>query len=95
MTEYHHMLTQDRGNPENNYTAWLIAALFSIYAVQGEAEKPRRLVVKEGGLRHHLSIAIRPDQLEFEGGVYYHVFVLRAYLIAAEMGTRVGEELFP
>ena len=86
------MLTQDRGNPENNYTAWLIAALFSIYAVQGEAEA--RLVVKEGGLRHHLSIAIRPDQLEFEG-VYYHVFVLRAYLIAAEMGTRVGEELFP
>ena len=67
MTEYHHMLTQERGNPENNYTAWLIAALFSIYAVQGEAEKPRRLVVKEGGLRHHLSIAIRPDQLEFEG----------------------------
>ena len=69
MTEYHHMLTQDRGNPENNYTAWLIAALFSIYAVQGEAEKLRRLVVKEGGLRHHLSIAIRPDQLEFEGSV--------------------------
>ena len=95
MTEYHHMLTQDRGNPENNYTAWLIAALFSIYAVQGEAEKLRQLVVKEGGLRHHLSIAIRPDQLEFEGSVYYHVFVLRAYLIAAEMGTRVGEELFP
>lgn len=94
MTEYHHMLTQERGNPENNYTAWLIAALFSIYAVQGEAEKLRQLVVKEGGLRHHLSIAIRPDQLEYEGSVYYHVFVLRAYLIAAEMGSRVGEELF-
>ncbi|MGO4791693.1 heparinase II/III family protein [Paenibacillus sp. 2KB_20] len=94
MTEYHHILTRERGNPENNYTAWLIAALFSIYAVQGETEKLRQLVVKEGGLRHHLSIAVRPDQLEFEGSIYYHVFVLRAYLIAAEMGTRVGEELF-
>ncbi|WP_394055211.1 heparinase II/III family protein [Paenibacillus sp. 843] len=94
MTEYHHILTRERGNPENNYTAWLIAALFSIYAVQGETVKLRQLVVKEGGLRHHLSIAIRPDQLEFEGSVYYHVFVLRAYLIAAEMGARVGEELF-
>ncbi|WP_098746092.1 heparinase II/III family protein [Paenibacillus sp. EZ-K15] len=94
MTEYHHVLTWERGNPENNYTAWLIAALFSIYAVQGETEKLRQLVAKEGGLRHHLSIAIRPDQLEFEGSIYYHVFVLRAYLIAAEMGARVGEELF-
>lgn len=94
MTEYHHMLTQERGNPENNYTAWLIAALFSIYAVQGETEKLRQLVVREGGLRHHLSIAVRSDQLEFEGSIYYHVFVLRAYLIAAEMGARVGEELF-
>ncbi|MGG4341171.1 heparinase II/III domain-containing protein [Paenibacillus lautus] len=94
MTEYHHVLTRERGNPENNYTAWLIAALFSIYAVQDETEKLRQLVVKEGGLQHHLSIAVRPDQLEFEGSMYYHVFVLRAYLIAAEMGARVGEELF-
>ncbi|MGV2786894.1 heparinase, partial [Clostridium perfringens] len=70
MTEYHHVLTWERGNPENNYTAWLIAALFSIYAVQGETEKLRQLVAKEGGLRHHLSIAIRPDQLEFEGSIY-------------------------
>lgn len=38
MTEYHHILSRERGNPENNYTAWLIAALFCIYAVQGETK---------------------------------------------------------
>ncbi|AYB43935.1 heparinase II/III domain-containing protein [Paenibacillus lautus] len=94
MTEYHHILSRERGNPENNYTAWLIAALFCIYAVQGDTKKLKRLVEQEGGLRHHLTIAVKPDQLEFEGSIYYHVFVLRAYLIAAEMGSRVGEELF-
>ncbi|MPY17702.1 heparinase II/III domain-containing protein [Paenibacillus glucanolyticus] len=94
MTEYHHILTQERGDPENNYTAWLIAALFCIYAVRGESDKLKHLLEKEGGLRHHLTIAVRPDQLEFEGSIYYHVFVLRAYLIAAEMGDRMGEGLY-
>jgi hypothetical protein len=45
-------------------------------------------------LIHHLSIGIKPDQLEFEGSVYYHIFVLRAYLIAAEMAERFGINLY-
>ncbi|CAM3674230.1 heparinase II/III family protein [Paenibacillus lactis] len=94
MTEYHRVLTRERGNPENNYTAWLIAALFCIYAVQGDKLKMRELIRCEGGLKHHMSIAVRPDQLEFERSVYYHVFVLRAYLIAAEMGSRLGEDVY-
>lgn len=94
MTEYHRVLTRERGNPENNYTAWLIAALFCIYAVQGDKVKMRELIRCEGGLKHHMSIAVRPDQLEFEGSVYYHVFVLRAYFIAAEMGARLGEDVY-
>ena len=94
MTEYHRALTRERGNPENNYTAWLIAALFCVYAVQGDKVKMRALIRCEGGLKHHMSIAVRPDQLEFEGSVYYHVFVLRAYLIAAEMGSRLGEDVY-
>lgn len=94
MTEYHQILTQERGNPENNYTAWLLAALFCIYAARGDTAKLTALLEADGGLRHHLSIAIRADQLEFEGSVYYHIFVLRAYLIAAEMGARLGQELY-
>jgi hypothetical protein len=94
MKEYHHILTHDRGNPENNYTAWLNAALCCIYAIQGDREKLDQLIHSAGGIQHHLSIAINPDHLEFEGSIYYHVFVLRAYLIAVEMLQRFGIDGF-
>ncbi|OMF38068.1 heparinase [Paenibacillus sp. FSL H8-0548] len=94
MREYHGILTIDRGNPENNYTAWLNAALSCVYAARGEREKLLAQLDAIGGFRHHLSIAVKPDQLEFEGSIYYHAFVVRAYLISAEMAARFGEDLY-
>ncbi|AJY75801.1 heparinase II/III domain-containing protein [Paenibacillus beijingensis] len=94
MKEYHRILTFERGNPENNYTAWLNAALCCIYAVRGQKEELQAHIERVGGFRHHLSIAVRPDNFEFEGSTYYHLFVLRAYFIAAEMAQRFGIDLY-
>lgn len=93
MTQYRHILIHDRGTPESNYTAWLNAALAAVYAAQGEPGKLLELIEGEGGFAHHLSIGVKPDQFEYEGSTYYHVFVLRAYLITAEMAARFGVDL--
>jgi hypothetical protein len=90
MEQYHAILTVERNQPENNYTAWLNAALSCVYAAQGDNDGLVTVLERPGGIRHHMEIAIRGDGLEFEGSVYYHVFVLRAYLIAAEMLERIG-----
>ncbi|WP_372630242.1 heparinase II/III family protein [Cohnella sp.] len=94
MDDYRQVLIHERQEPQNNYTAWLNACLAGIYAVRGDAEGMNGLLECPGGLRHHLSIGVRPDQLEFEGSTYYHIFVLRAYLIAAEMAEHVGMDLY-
>ncbi|MCR2802699.1 heparinase II/III family protein [Paenibacillus soyae] len=88
MEQYHHILTIERNQPENNYTAWLNAALSCVYAVKQDHAKLDSLLERKGGIRNHLEIAILNDGLEFEGSVYYHVFVLRAYLITVEMLKR-------
>jgi|GEM_PF-2096597 len=94
MEEYRHILIHERKNAENNYTAWLNASLSCVYAARGEQAALEALIEGEGGFKHHLSIGVKPDQLEFEGSTYYHVFVLRAYLIAAEMAQRFGIDLY-
>lgn len=94
MEQYRHILIHDRGNPENNYTAWLNACLACVYAAQEAPAKLERLIGDEGGFIHHLSIGVKPDGFEFEGSTYYHIFVLRAYFIFAEMAERLGTELF-
>lgn len=94
MEQYHGILTVDRNQPENNYTAWLNAALCCVYAALDDERKVNALLERRGGLRHHLEIAIQADGLEFEGSVYYHVFVLRAYMIAAEMAGRFGYDVY-
>ncbi|MHA6484907.1 heparinase II/III family protein [Paenibacillus sp. strain BS8-2] len=90
MEQYHEILTIDRAQPENNYTAWLNAALSCIYGVKQDEAKLITLLEQEGGFKHHMEIAIQGDGLEFEGSVYYHVFVLRAYLITASVLERFG-----
>ncbi|PZE22887.1 heparinase [Paenibacillus xerothermodurans] len=94
MTQYRHILIHERNNPTSNYTAWLNAALCCVYAVRGQKDRLVELIEDEGGWRHHLSIGVHPDQLEYEGSTYYHVFVLRAYLISAEMAERFGIDLY-
>lgn len=94
MTEYHSILVHERKNAENNYTAWLNASLSCIYAARNDREAIQQLIIGEGGFIHHLSIGVKPDQLEFECSTYYHIFVLRAYLISAEMSERCGIDLY-
>ncbi|SFL48951.1 Alginate lyase [Paenibacillus sp. 1_12] len=95
MVQYRQILIHDRQNPENNYTAWLNASLSCVYAVRGQQELLQGLIDGEGGWKHHLAIGVKPDQFEFEGSTYYHIFVLRAYLISAEMAERFGVDLYP
>ncbi|MEY9094217.1 heparinase II/III family protein [Paenibacillus sp. RC84] len=94
MTEYRHILIHERQNAENNYTAWLNASLSCVYAAQGRKDALEALIEGEGGFKHHLSIGVNADGLEFEGSTYYHVFVLRAYLISARMAERFGIDLY-
>ncbi|NOU66941.1 heparinase [Paenibacillus sp. LMG 31461] len=94
MEEYRHILIHERNNAENNYTAWLNASLSCVYAARGEQALLEALIEGQGGFIHHLSIGVKADQFEFEGSTYYHVFVLRAYLIAAEMAQRFGIDLY-
>ncbi|TDF96572.1 heparinase II/III domain-containing protein [Paenibacillus piri] len=94
MTQYRHILIHERSNAENNYTAWLNAALCCVYTIRGQREQLEALIEDEGGWKHHLTIGVKPDQLEFEGSTYYHIFVLRAYLIAAEMAARFSIDLY-
>jgi len=90
MAEYRTILIHKRNEPANNYTAWLNACLACVYAVQQRADQMELLLYDYGGIVHHLSIGVLPDQFEFEGSTYYHLFVLRAYWIAAEMAERFG-----
>jgi hypothetical protein len=94
MTQYRHILIHEKKNAENNYTAWLNASLSCIFAVRGQREQLQDLIDDEGGWKNHLSIGVKPDQFEFEGSTYYHIFVLRAYLISAEMAERFGIDLY-
>lgn len=94
MEQYRHILIYEKKNAENNYTAWLNASLACVYAAKGTREKLASLLEGEGGFYHHLSIGVKPDGFEFEGSTYYHIFVLRAYLIAAEMSGRFGVDLY-
>jgi hypothetical protein len=94
MTQYRHILIHEKNNAENNYTAWLNASLSCVFAVRGEQERLQGLIDDEGGWINHLSIGVKPDQFEFEGSTYYHIFVLRAYLISAEMAERFGIDLY-
>jgi oligo-alginate lyase len=94
MEQYRHILIHEKKNAENNYTAWLNASLACVYAAKGTGDKLGALLEGEGGFYHHMTIGVKPDGFEFEGSTYYHIFVLRAYLIAAEMAARFGVDLY-
>jgi hypothetical protein len=95
MTQARRILVEEQQKPESNYTAWLNAALACVYALRNDRVKMLGLLDGKAGLKHHLTIGVKPDNLEYEGSTYYHIFVLRAYLIVAEMASRFDIPLEP
>lgn len=75
----------ERGDFKNNYTAWLDAAgatTSRALALLGEPDETAEWIDGPHGIVEHLAVAVHPDGWEWEGSSYYHVFVLRAYLLA-------------
>ncbi len=75
------ILVDDRNDERSNYTAWLNTAGLSLAtALQscGEAAETEQWVKWSF---QHVRIANFDDGWEWEGSTYYHVFVLRAYLL--------------
>ncbi|HEV7788276.1 MAG TPA: heparinase II/III family protein [Pseudonocardia sp.] len=75
----------ERDDFRNNYTAWLNAAGSSAsraLALLGETDQSAGWLTGEHGIAAHAAASIHPDGWEWEGSSYYHVFVLRGYLLA-------------
>lgn len=75
------ILVDDRNDERSNYTAWLNAAgLLLTQALRscGETVETQQWVKWS---YQHVRIAVGDDGWEWEGSTYYHVFVLRAYLL--------------
>ncbi|MEU3177234.1 heparinase II/III domain-containing protein [Streptomyces albidoflavus] len=74
-----------KGDARSNYAAWLAAAEISCHGaadvIAGTVPDPVRLAV-EYGLGAHMRVSVHRDGWEWEGSTYYHLFVLRAYLLA-------------
>jgi len=85
IVEARRVLVVDRGDLTSNYVAWLDAAgslLTRALAALTESARggeQRRWIEQ---LVEHSAVAIGRDGWEWEGSTYYHLFVLRAYLLA-------------
>ena len=75
------ILVDERNDERNNYTAWLNTAGLSLSrALQSCGENVDTDQWVKWGYEH-IRIAVGEDGWEWEGSTYYHVFVLRAYLL--------------
>lgn len=77
-----HTLVVDKNDPTSNYVAWIDAAgttLNRALVALGHADDGQDWV---GRTFEHARLAIGADGWEWEGSTYYHLFVLRAYLLA-------------
>ncbi|WP_418275366.1 heparinase II/III domain-containing protein [Isoptericola jiangsuensis] len=74
------VLVEERQDERNNYTAWLGAAGALVARALGAPDdihaQWRHRVLR------HVELAVGDDGWEWEGSTYYHLFVLRAYLLA-------------
>ena len=85
MTEARSALVDERGELRNNYTAWLNCAGATAeraLAALGRPAPEDTWLAGPSGLYSFLGAAVGDDGWEWEGATYYHVFVLRACLIA-------------
>jgi hypothetical protein len=81
ITDARQTLVVDQTNPTSNYVAWLDSAgglLSRALLVLGHEADATVWVERTF---EHLAIAIGDDGWEWEGSTYYHLFVLRAYLL--------------
>ncbi|MBH0007963.1 heparinase II/III family protein [Salinibacterium sp. SWN1162] len=81
LAESRRILVEDRDDQRSNYTAWLDAAArlvaLASHTLGGPAVAPHFAAV----VFDHMQLAVRSDGWEWEASTYYHVFVLRAYLL--------------
>ncbi|MEV8268387.1 heparinase II/III family protein [Microbacterium sp. NPDC076911] len=77
-----HILVVERDDLRSNYTAWLDASrrLLHLARVAWNLAAPDDTL--ETRVYEHMRVAVFDDGWEWEGSTYYHVFVLRAYLLA-------------
>ncbi|MEL0625490.1 heparinase II/III family protein [Salinibacterium amurskyense] len=82
LAESRRILVEDRDDQRSNYTAWLDAAArlvaLASHTLGGPSVAPHCAAV----VFDHMQLAVRSDGWEWEASTYYHVFVLRAYLLA-------------
>ncbi|GHD81815.1 heparinase II/III-like protein [Salinibacterium amurskyense] len=82
LAESRRILVEDRNDQRSNYTAWLDAAArlvaLASHTLGGPSVAPHFAAV----VFDHMQLAVRSDGWEWEASTYYHVFVLRAYLLA-------------
>ncbi len=90
----HDELVVAQGHVQSNYTAWLNAALGCLGFVLDDRALLDQAIKGPGGFYRHMSVAIRPDGLEYEGTPYYHNFVVLAYSILAEACLSHGMDLY-
>lgn len=93
------ILVSERNDERSNYTAWLnTAGLALSRALQSSGETADIQKWVQWSFQH-MRIAVKEDGWEWEGSTYYHLFVLRAYLLGlrgmapAEIPTDVRDRL--
>ncbi|QYF74523.1 heparinase II/III family protein [Cryobacterium sp. PAMC25264] len=82
ITSARQTLVVDKNDPTSNYVAWIDAAgttLNRALLALGHVDDGQDWVARTV---QHARLAIGADGWEWEGSTYYHLFVLRAYLLA-------------
>ena len=95
VTQAWHQIVEVRDEPANNYVAWLDAAgvaLCQSLDVLGDRTQDPAVDEKLWHERtlDHLQLATDADGWEWEGSTYYHLFVLRAYLLSLRGADPAG-----
>lgn len=75
------ILVDTRNDERNNYTAWLNTAGILLVRALRSCGEDTELAQWVAWSHRHVGLAVDQDGWEWEGSTYYHVFVLRAYLL--------------
>lgn len=75
------ILVGERDDLRNNYTSWLDCAGTLVSRALAGLDRPADVDTWRQRMFGHIRVAVGADGWEWEGSTYYHVFVLRAYLL--------------